>query len=114
LEDEDNIYSQSFTNDMYESLPMTGDDHDNSDYQAQNCRNIVQIKPDDTDTSTAHVQQVSICSSPFINAFVNNHSVKITLDTGATVNLINETLAILPTSSDLPFKPESKASRWDH
>ncbi len=95
LEEENDDCYQNFPNDLLENLPTQAQEDTNQyDFSQQNCRHIVHNEDSDQDgTSSGQVQQVSICSSPFINAFFNNHSVKIVLDTGATVNLINERLA---------------------
>ena len=42
----------------------------------------------------ATVNRVATESSPYFHAYHNNHSIKITLDNGATVNLINEFTAM--------------------
>lgn len=107
LEDNDNDDFQNFPSDMFESLPECQDDSDSFNQQPHNCRNIVHEDGNDNSTP-AKIQQVSICSSPFINAFVNNHSVKIILDTGATVNLINERLAKFLHLNVLPSNQTAK------
>ena len=102
-EESDDVQYNDFVQDMSQELP-----HDQGNYPdfyqnqpSQYYDSSQQIPSGPHQTSAhdnnpriePHVLRVSTCSSPFINAFYNNHSIKIVLDTGATVNLINERLA---------------------
>ncbi len=51
--------------------------------------------------------RVSTSPSPFINAYIKNRSVKITLDTGANIGLVNERLV---QGLHLPIKPTAQTA----
>lgn len=53
------------------------------------------------------VRRVDVVESPVLNCFYNEHPVKLTLDTGATTNLVTLDFA---KSVDLPVKPTSQSA----
>ena len=82
---------------------ITGDDGDNFDdheceFTDEECALL--------DTPSA--RRVAIVQSPYLSCFYNQYPVRVTLDTGATTNLVSQNFAI---SIDLPIKPASQFAR---
>ena len=57
---------------------------------------------------TPSTRRVAIVQSPYLSCFYNQYPVRVTLDTGATTNLVSQSFA---TSIDLPIKPASQFAR---
>ena len=57
---------------------------------------------------TPSARRVAIVQSPYLSCFYNQYPVRVTLDTGATTNLVSQSFA---TSIDLPIKPASQFAR---
>ena len=54
---------------------------------------------------TPSARRIAIVQSPYLSCFYNQYPVRVTLDTGATTNLVSQSFA---TSIDLPIKPASQ------
>ena len=54
------------------------------------------------------VHRVNVIQSPFLNVYYNHHPVRLTLDTGATTNMIKASVA---RDINLPIKPASQMAR---
>jgi len=102
--DEENYDSafNNFSEDLNHSLPYHPYQPDQNEY-SQSTQQVTT-----PETAQNQCMRVTTEPSPFINAFYNNHSVKILLDTGATVNLINESLANF---LRLPISPSSQTAK---
>ena len=57
---------------------------------------------------TPSARRVAIVQSPYLSCFYNQYPMRVTLDTGATTNLVSQSFA---TSIDLPIKPASQFAR---
>ena len=92
----------SFPSEMNQSLPYQ-QPYQTESHTYQSAKQVVS-----EEDSTQHCLRVTTSPSPFINAYYKNQSVKILLDTGATVNLINERLA---NHLDLPVNPSTQTAK---
>ena len=83
---------------------IPGDDADNFD--DPECKFTEDEECALLDTPSA--RRVAIVQSPYLSCFYNQYPVRVTLDTGASTNLVSQSFA---TSIDLPIKPASQFAR---
>jgi hypothetical protein len=67
-----------------------------------------ELEPLDPYFDTPSVRRVSIVQSPFLNAFFHSHPIRLTLDSGATTNMVKSSAA---TRIGLPITPASQMAR---
>jgi hypothetical protein len=88
-----------FVEEVADDLPVIGDHDDNDISDITNDMNLL------LDHS---VNRVNVIQSPFLSTFYSPHPVKLTLDTGATTNMVRASFAH---AIKLPISPASQKTR---